>query len=248
MNYYVADCMTGGPYNRRHEYAITKDMGRRYIHEDKEGHKFFYVTNKVGKPFIGEKHMYRSLFNGRIKDAIDTIRNGDAHTLYGSKNIVNVFDSEPAPIWLLDEDLGEKYRKQTLEGFKDSVFGYSVKFGSKNSFSPGRFINKEGTSICMDREDVPAFFEEEQDAYDFMMKLYNKACEEVENIRNGANSDDVCENYKENFLLKSMIFDILLKYEDEKESEYEEENTTYLNDWKLNNYYIEMVQSIKPVN
>lgn len=123
-----------------------------------------------------------STFSYRLKDAIETIRNGDgdvftAGNMFGSKYISMHF--------YLDRKTGEELRAKSLEGWKDTEFEISV-------FYPGSF---GGCYLCSndnnsDYNFVPAIlldelknekkivFESEEEAEKLIQQIYDK-CEEI---------------------------------------------------------------------
>ena len=89
----------------------------RKIWQDEFGREFFNVPNLLNNP----KRMSNQLFHHRIKDAVDTIRNGDADVI----SRVDKFGLETV-VRYIDRDYGEKVREQFLEGWKDAKFAHIV--------------------------------------------------------------------------------------------------------------------------
>ncbi len=124
----VANCFNNLT-NSIGEFAIFEDGSeRKPIFIDGDGHKYFKVDNELNK----DCHtMLAKSFSDRIKDAVDTIitGNGDVISVYNAiGEHINVF-------YYLDREYGESLRKKTIEGWKDTKFGYIIKYGLSGSFS-----------------------------------------------------------------------------------------------------------------
>lgn len=128
----VAKCLSDdGKRIRKH--AIFKDGSRKKpIHEDEEGREYFEVDNWIDSdPELIEFNYYsrmadkmRLTFSGRISDAVESIRRG-----YGDvicvKNLPFGIRTEKV-LYFLDREYGENLRQKSLEGWKDTIFKYSL--------------------------------------------------------------------------------------------------------------------------
>lgn len=147
------------------KHVIYPDGIKRIVQKDEAGREFFYVPNyRSGHSF--------KLFTDRIKDAIETIREGygdvlAVRTLFGTKS--------ESVLRYLDREYGESLRSQTIVGFEDAEFGYSLKFGYLNSMSGSRFISKSKKIIGFQSESEHIFFENETDANSFKLELLAEA-------------------------------------------------------------------------
>lgn len=110
------------------ECAITSDGKKHIIEETKDGEKYFRIDNPYKNDTLLERH-----FHGRIGDAIQSIRDGYADVIL-SRGQMNVFTQFAYPVVMIDKELGEKYRQKSINEFKDAEVGYSIYYGSKNSF------------------------------------------------------------------------------------------------------------------
>lgn len=179
------------------KHVVYPDGVKRIVQKDENGKEYFSIPN------YRSNHSFK-LFRDRIKDAIETIKegNGDVlavRTLFGTK-------SESVHRYL-DREYGESLRIKTIEGFKDAEFGYSLKFGYLNSMSGSRFISKDKKIVGFQSESEHIFFENEADANSFKLKLIAEA-EEIVVKYNEVNStkDDkkisefVQKNYQDNIV------------------------------------------------
>ena len=128
----VAKCLSDdGKRIRKH--AIFKDGSRKKpIHEDEDGREYFEVDNWIDSdPELIEFNYYsrmvdkmRLTFSGRISDAVESIRRG-----YGDvicvKNLPFGIRTEKV-LYFLDREYGENLRQKSLEGWKDTIFKYSL--------------------------------------------------------------------------------------------------------------------------
>ena len=103
------------------------------IHTDDDGREYYYPNNP---------HNNLGLFTGRIKDAIECIRNGFGDAIQQSHLLGFNMDHV---VRYIDREYGESIRQQSIESWKDTVFAYGVKFSFINSFSDGNLIMKDET-------------------------------------------------------------------------------------------------------
>ena len=139
----------------------TDDNGREYYHPNNPHDNF-------------------GLFTGKIKDAIECIRNdfGDAikQTNLLGFNIIKV-------VRYIDREYGESIRQKSIEGWKDTAFVYGVKFIFINSFSDGNLIMKDETLMNPFSGDLYSNilrFDTEEEAQRFIDKVNKKAEEYYE--------------------------------------------------------------------
>lgn len=179
------------------KHVVYPDGVKRIVQKDENGKEYFSIPN------YRSNHSFK-LFRDRIKDAIETIKegNGDVlavRTLFGTK-------SESVHRYL-DREYGESLRIKTIEGFKDAEFGYSLKFGYLNSMSGSRFISKDKKIVGFQSESEHIFFENEADANSFKLKLIAEAEEivvkynEVNSTKDNKKiSEFVQKNYQDNIV------------------------------------------------
>ena len=128
----VAKCLSDdGKRIRKH--AIFKDGSRKKpILEDEDGREYFEVDNWIDSdPELIEFNYHSRMadkmqltFSGRISDAVESIRRG-----YGDvicvKNLPFGIRTEKV-LYFLDREYGENLRQKSLEGWKDTIFKYSL--------------------------------------------------------------------------------------------------------------------------
>lgn len=155
--------------------AIYDDKGNQIdcavIHTDDDGREYYHPSNP---------HDELGLFNGKIKDAVECIRNdfGDAiqQSHLPSFTMYHV-------VRYIDREYGESIRQQSIEGWKDTVFAYGVKFRFINSFYDGNLIMKDETLMNPFSGDLYSDilrFDTEEEAQRFIDKVNKKAEEYYE--------------------------------------------------------------------
>lgn len=212
------------------DFAIFKDGSRKKLikSSDKYG-KYFEVDNDLNPN--GEAILKFS-FSGRIKDAVETIRNGGGDVI----SIYNMFGEHITVQYFIDRSIGDELRQKSIDGWKDTKFAWIVTCGNKNSFSGYAPINDKGERVSMfDKNRNPKIFDTEEAARKFMDDLISKAAEHAKNISNAvkeskdkAESDSVIskglDNIEENAgtgfsVILNLVSDMLtgegkLKYND----------------------------------
>lgn len=102
------------------EVRVGNDMILRRIQEDDKGNKFFSVPNLLNNPTQSKVNQF---FTKRIKDAIETIRNGDGDVL----RVDNVFGIVNV-LYFLDRSYGATLREKNLKGWENAKFAYSISY------------------------------------------------------------------------------------------------------------------------
>ena len=141
------------------------------IHTDDDGREYYYPNNP---------HNNLGLFTGRIKDAIECIRNGFGDAIQQSHLLGFNMDYV---VRYIDREYGESIRQQSIEDWKDTVFAYGVKFSFINSFSDGNLIMKDETLMNPFSGDLYSDilrFDTEEEAQRFIDKVNKKAEEYYE--------------------------------------------------------------------
>lgn len=163
----VAKCLVDGKIN---EYAIFSDGSRKKIIkiDDKYG-KYFEVDNELNTDL---KSCLRFSYSGRIKDAIEMIRNGNGDCLLSTKNIVKI----DKVLYFLDRQIGEELRQKSLEGWKNTRFGWAIECGNKNSFFGYSMINQKNERISVfDKDRSPMVFDTKESADEYAEYLIEKS-------------------------------------------------------------------------
>lgn len=131
------------------------------IHKTESGEEYYYPTNTNPGAVLG-------LFSGRIKDAVECIRDG-----YGDVISVGGWFKTVSVIRYLNREYGESLREKSIEGWKNAEFEYAIKFSFINSFSGGYTVDKNGKGTY-DNKDILTFPTEEL-ANEHISKLVNLA-------------------------------------------------------------------------
>lgn len=160
-----------------HEYAIFADGSRKKLIETDEKYgKYFEVDNELNTDV---KNSLRFSFSGRIKDAIDTIRNGNGDCIMS----FNLFGRHDSVLYFIDREVGEELRQKSMDGWKDTKFGWVIETGYKNSFSPYVALNEKNETIgIFDEDRTPKYFTLKEDAEQYIASListsfdYAKQC------------------------------------------------------------------------
>lgn len=163
----VAKCLVDGKVN---EYAIFADGSRKkIIQTDKQYGKYFEVDNELNTDC---KSFLRFSYSGRIKDAVEMIRNGNGDCISSTQ----LFGKHDNVVYFLDRTIGEELRKKSLNGWKDTKFGWAIECGYKNSFSGYSMLNKKMERIFMfDEECKPMTFDTKESADEYVEYLIERS-------------------------------------------------------------------------
>ena len=201
----VAKCLVDGKVN---EYAIFADGSRKkIIQTDKQYGKYFEVDNELNTDC---KSSLRFSYSGRIRDAVEMIRNGNGDCISSMKLIGRI----DKVLYFLDRKTGEELRRKSLEGWKDTKFGWAIECGNR---SPVVFDTKESAD-----EYVEYLVEK---AKYYAKRLVNNLCgitDEKERDKIIDNAIDEIENdTKTKFsIIFDFMFDMLTGNCEPKSSEY----------------------------
>lgn len=162
----VAKCLVNGLIS---EYAIFADGSRKkLIKNDKQYGKYFEVDNELNNDCIP---CLPSNYTDRIKDAIDMISNGNGDYLKISSGGHRV-------LYFLDRKIGDDLRKEAIEGWKNTKFGWAIKTINKHSLLGYYLLNKKSEPITMfmaKKDSCPMTFETKEAAKAYAEKLVEKA-------------------------------------------------------------------------
>ena len=172
--------------NSKNEYGPKKgdirvkfpEYGEDYCTDkDENGELYFPVPNLLNHP---EKPANR-VFIGRIKDAFDTIMNGDGDVIQTS----NLFGMKMiSVIKFVDREYGEEMRQKFLDGWKNVKFGWGIEAGHSNSFSGFSAVCEDMTSyypyLSPAENSVPLYFETEKEAKEKMSEIIETCGEYIE--------------------------------------------------------------------
>lgn len=170
------------------EYVVFADGTNAPIHNDEKYGKYIYIDNKLNKD---DDRLFKILFTGRIKDAVETIRNGDGDVI----KVGHVFGSAIEVVYFLDREIGEKLRQKSIKGWDNAKFGWIITCGNKDSmwgYSP--LTNGYKTySQFFDKETKPIIFDNRENAVKYIEKIIsiskNYAYEYVEKAKDIADEE-----------------------------------------------------------
>ena len=135
----------------------------RVIEIDKEGREYYYMPN-----FYNDD----KIFSDRPKDAIESIRAGYGDVI----SCGNIFGSTTTSvIRFVDRTIGEELRQKCIDGWKDTIFAYGIKFGYKNSISDGYVVDVDDNLIILSDDKKVLYFKSEEDTQSYIDKMIKKA-------------------------------------------------------------------------
>ena len=163
----IARCLDD---NEIHEYAIFADGSRKkVIKNDEKYGKYFEVDNELNTDC---KSYLRFSYSGRVKDAVDMIKNGNGDCIQSS----NFFGRCDKVIYFLNREIGEELRQKSLDGWKNTKFGYTIECGYKNSFYGYSMLNKKNERISvLGKERTPITFDSKEAANEYIDALIDRA-------------------------------------------------------------------------
>lgn len=226
----------------KNEFAVFANGDKKLIQNDEKYGKFIHVDNKLN---TDDKKPFNKLFTGRIKDAVETIRNGDGDCIQTNKMLVKTI----RVVYFLDREVGERLRKKSIEGWKDANFGWVITCGNKASFS-GYFPLADGYISCspFDNDTKPLVFNKRDKAVEYIEKMIatakeyavayvNKAKENHVEDRNEVGIDMI-HKIEEDFGESSMLGYFALDMVDD--------NMMPKNNYKLDKYGYKIEQYLIP--
>lgn len=193
------------------EYRIFKFTEEAQEHPDLglTGKEYIQIDNPYGSEYE-EIALFRTLFSRRIGDAVRCIREGKGDFIRTSNLLGH---RSMAVLYLLDRNLGEKIRKDVVEGFKDAEFvtclqvHFSDGWGSSYDVGPDDKLINGGWMEWQ----MPKTFESEKEAHEYSMLIDCKIKELVKKL----SDDKVLEAYlKENqdfFLDRDVVHECALQ-------------------------------------
>lgn len=139
-------------------------------HKELEGKEYIYPHNPYGCEYI-EANILRRMFSGRLKDAVEAIRNGYGDFIQGQTILGNHSDHV---IRLLDRELGEKLRAEFIEGFKTAEFITYLRFNLTAGFGYGYDIGEGNTLVngfWRLKYEQPKTFADDKEAHEYQEQL-----------------------------------------------------------------------------
>lgn len=224
------------------EYAVFGDGSRkkRILNDERYG-KYFEVDNELNTDC---STLMKYSFSGRIKDAVDTIRSGNGDCI---KQTV-MFGRIDKVVYFIDRKVGEELRREFIEGWKDTKFGWAIECGYKNSFSGYCPVNTKGERISAFSEDrALKTFETRADAKEYVEWLLEKGfcyakklADAYTNSKNEEKESVTEKTIEEVGALMGSRFNVLIDIVRDMISG----NTLKSNECKLDEYGYEIVQCV----
>ncbi len=151
MKYKIIEC-----HNGHKSVQFIAEKGERIFGDGirpvlvKDGHEYVKIPNP---------HHKFNLYSHRIKDAINQIQYGIGDALYS-----NHHDSV---VMFLDRRYGNAIKQKTIEGWKNTKFGYSIYGYYENKIGSDSKFNKNGDFYFSDISDPDSqlIFDDITDAY-----------------------------------------------------------------------------------
>jgi hypothetical protein len=191
------------------------------INKDKEGKEYFAIPNMKN-----EKSLF--LFSGRLYDAIESIRNDSGDVLSVNTTGSALFGGTSVYRYV-DRKYGEELRTKTIEGWKDTKFGYGLKFGYKNSFNSGCLLDTKNENYYGFDNQEKLTFTTIQEAEQYKNNILNnlKRLQDQWDILKINNSNKLDKFFHKNYKKYKLEMKMLKEYENEE------------NDW-----YLDIVQEV----
>lgn len=146
-------------------------------HEYLRNQEYIYVNNSRGSSFepVG---LFRKSFSHRPKDAVEAIRAGEGDFI----EMTNLFGNRSEHvIRLLNREIGERARAETIKGFEDAEFIIALRMNIDRGWGQAYDIGENDSLINGMWSDwkLPRAFETEQAAYDYSQELRKRIKETV---------------------------------------------------------------------
>lgn len=153
------------------EFAIFSDGSRKkLIQNDEKYGKYFEVDNELNDEYSGFLSSLNFSYRGRIKDAVDMIRNGNGDCIKTLHYVV--LGRIDQVVYFIDRKIGEEVRQKSLEGWENAKFGWAIECGNKNSFSGYIMLNKKLERISIfDEDKTPISFDNKEEAKTYIEDL-----------------------------------------------------------------------------
>ncbi len=223
------------------KYAIFADGSRKkQIETDEKYGEYFEVDNELN---TDTKTFFRSSFSGRIKDAIDTIKNGDGDCIKS----FNLFGRHDSVLYFIDREVGEKLRQESLDGWKDTKFAWVIETGRKDGFSSYAALNEKNETISIfDKERTPKYFVSKEEAEKYIKNLisvsfdYAKQC--IDMVKES--SEDGLKQWFNKVRTETSEFNVVLDYACDMINDTDGELSLKFNTPQLDKYGWKFVQAI----
>ena len=207
----LTKCMwyQGTEYERIAETAITEDGERHMVQTDNDGNKYFTIDN----PYCDKSDSMRKSFIGYIADSVKAIEEHYADCLMCS-NMFSI-SSSSYPIVMLNRTLGEKYWEKSIEGFKNTKFGFQIRCGNKNSLSGYSPIDSKGNYTLFTPE-ITEYFTNERDAQERLDNFVSEATKAYGEYKRAVTNEErktICQKLYDS----NIVFHIFMEMVDHPE-------------------------------
>lgn len=236
----IAKCLHDGTIV---EKAIFKDGSKPSLirHANDYG-KYFNVHNHQENDGTRSELDMKFLtfsFNGRIKDAYETIKSGNgdcvAHSGIGGISLT----SSTNVVYFLDRNIGDKQREMFLNYYKHKKFGYSITCGYKNSFAGYHYIDQNGDITYHPDENI-LFLETVEDAKLYINNCMNMAKDIAISLVNSENKDKSMDVVFDKYSYTNIIADFAFDMVSGNLKEFKNPN------FELTDYGYKIIQCTKP--
>lgn len=146
--------------------VFWRDRVNKHVIQHDEYGEYLMVPNYLNP----SKSIFAEDFTRRIKDAVESIKNGDGDCIEMSSSLYHSIFLH----YYLDREVGEKLRQKSIEGFKDAKFETYIRC----SGSFGGFFLSEGdklSSVAFSKDDKRMIFDSDEEALKEIEKIYSEA-------------------------------------------------------------------------
>ena len=224
---------------------VTDESGYGYrVINSKEynGEEYIELQNHLN---TDDESPFNKFFSGRIKDAIETIKNGDGDAI----RVGRFFNIETINVvHFLNREFGEEIKKQSLEGWKDAKFGWVIKFGNKHSMSSPYPLNDKNEMCSPFDRDQPKIFSTREEANARITELLGTAktyAKKYSNMAVDKSEEEIDKLQNDMFhelendvghcsVISTMAFDML------------DDKLNIVNNFELHDYCYKFEQYLKP--
>lgn len=178
---------------KKENNKVVMSDGKIYdLQKTVDGKEYVFLKNRRSGALLGT-------YCGRIKDAIEDIREGYGHAIVSSKTFGTKFEKV---IYFLNQTDAEKYRKKTLKEFENVDFAYLLEFGPKDSYFRSFYYDLKSRD-----SERPVFFDTEEAVESFLQSIEEKIKKKAKNYNQLKTEDE-----KKLFLEKEDLnqFEILM--------------------------------------
>ena len=142
-----------------------------FVKRNFDGYEYVCVPNP-----LNPKQIFS--FRGRIKDAVEQIRTGLGDCILQARYGISVFVYDDV-IMYLDRKFGDEIKKQSIEGWKDAKFGYSIAGEFKNSLNGPMIFDADGNGLPRLQWRKPCIFFETEEAAKKQIDIWTEQAKKI---------------------------------------------------------------------